>query len=66
MEQGWIRKDFGPEVLIWELLAPLVLIRISYWHAQATAEEIELGHRLVERHIDYFLRIVLLDKTDNV
>jgi AcrR family transcriptional regulator len=66
MEQGWIRKDFGPEVLIWELLAPLVLIRISYWHAQATDEEIELGHRLAERHIDYFLRIALLDKTDSV
>jgi AcrR family transcriptional regulator len=66
MEQGVIRKDFPPELLIWEFLTPLTLIRISYWHAQATEEEIELGHRLAERHINYFLRIVLIEKTDNV
>lgn len=66
MEQGLIRKDFPPEVLVWEFLTPFTLIRIAYWHAQATEEDIELGHRLAERHIDYFLRIVLIDKTDNV
>ncbi|GHO98335.1 hypothetical protein KSF_083830 [Reticulibacter mediterranei] len=66
MEQGLIRKDFPPELLIWEFLAPLTLIRISYWHAQATEEEVELGYRLAERHIDYFLRIALIDKTSNV
>ena len=32
----------------------------------ATEEEIEHGYHLAERHIDYFLRIALIDKTDNV
>jgi AcrR family transcriptional regulator len=65
MDQGLVRKDFAPEVLIWEFLTPLTLIRISYWHAQATEEEVEHGYRLAERHIDYFLRIALIDKTNN-
>ncbi len=65
MEQGFIRKDVSPEQLIWEFLAPLMLIRISYWHAQATEEEVELGHHLANRHLDYFLRIALVNLTEN-
>jgi AcrR family transcriptional regulator len=65
MEQGFIRNDVAPEQLIWEFLAPFTLIRISYWHAQATEEEVELGHGLANRHLDYFLRIALVNKTEN-
>ena len=65
MEQGRVRRDFPPELLVWELLAPLALIRITYWHAQATEAECELGHRRADLHIDYFLRTVLSQKTDD-
>jgi len=65
MEQGLIRRDFPPDHLVWELFAPLVVIRISYWHAQATEAEREAGHRRADLHIEYFLHNVLTHKTDN-
>jgi len=63
MEQGLVRNDFPAEQLAWELLTPLVIIRLSYWHAQATEAERELGHRRADLHIEYFLRTVLTQKT---
>lgn len=64
MEQRLIRGDVPAEHLVWELLAPLAIIRISYWHAQATEEDRALGHHRADLHIEYFLRTALTHKTD--
>jgi AcrR family transcriptional regulator len=65
IDRGRIRGDFPAKHLAWELLAPLALIRIAHWHAQATEEEQALGHRLAYLHIDYFLHTVLTAPTGN-
>jgi hypothetical protein len=65
IKQGLIRGDFPPEHLAWELLAPLAIIRIAYWHAQATEAERDLGLRRADLHIEYFLQTVLTSKTSS-
>lgn len=64
MEQGLLRNDFPAEHLVWELLAPLANIRALYWHAQATEEQRERGHRRADLHIEYFLSTALVPKTN--
>jgi AcrR family transcriptional regulator len=63
-EQGLVLDAFPPEHLVWELIAPLASLRFLYWHAQATEEERETGHRRAELHIDYFLHTVLSQRKE--
>ena len=59
MERGLIKSRIPAEHLVWELIAPLATIRFIYWHVQSSEDERETGHRLAERHVEYFLQSIL-------
>jgi hypothetical protein len=59
MDAGFVRDDFSAEHLVWELFAPVAYVRLLYLYGQATEEERRTGHRLAEKHVDYFLSCVL-------
>jgi AcrR family transcriptional regulator len=62
IERGLVRGDFAPEHLVWELMAPLINVRILFLHAQATPDDLAAGTRLADRHVDFFLACVLLPR----
>lgn len=55
VEDGQLRDDIATELLLWELLTPLVAIRILYLHAQAPPAWRKEGRRLAAEHVKYFL-----------
>ncbi len=52
---GLIRDDFPPEHLVWELMAPIAMIRLLHLHASATEDTRAAGRRLARAHVEYFL-----------
>ncbi|MBZ4016040.1 TetR family transcriptional regulator [Streptomyces purpurogeneiscleroticus] len=59
-KNGWLRTDFEPEHLVWELLAPLANARFVYLHAQATPEDRRKGHEWARKHVDFFVKCCVL------
>jgi AcrR family transcriptional regulator len=58
MERGLIKSPISEEHLAWEMLAPLVTIRLLYWNVQSSADDREIGHSMAERHVEYFLQSI--------
>jgi AcrR family transcriptional regulator len=56
--RGAIRSVAEPAGLAFEFLAPLVMVRILYFHQASTAEELRQGDVLVARHVETFLEMV--------
>lgn len=60
IEQRFVRGDFPVRHLLFEFFTPLVNIRHYHWQAQSSDEDIELGQRKADLHVEYFLRTVLV------
>lgn len=54
--QGSLRSDVSPEFLLWELTLPVAAVRILYLNAQSSTAVRKKGRKLVQDHVDYFLR----------
>src|SRR6266496_5425532 len=55
MDENAIRSDLSPEQLVWEWFGPLNVVRVLYFHGQATEAERLAGRRVAEQHLDFFL-----------
>lgn len=63
IRSGWMRGDFPPEHLAWELLAPLVSLRFAHLHPNASAADIKLAKAAGQRHVEYFLSCAMNPST---
>ncbi len=59
MDENAIRSDLSPEQLVWEWFGPLNVVRVLYFHGQATEAERLAGRRVAEQHLDFFLAALL-------
>jgi AcrR family transcriptional regulator len=59
MDAGLIRADFPAEHIVWELMAPMGIIRIIHLRADASDATRREGRRLADRHLEYFLDCVV-------
>jgi AcrR family transcriptional regulator len=55
MDTGLMRADILSEHLVWELMAPIVMIRLLYLHADADEDVRREARVLAQRHVDYFI-----------
>jgi AcrR family transcriptional regulator len=56
MTRGWVRDDVKAELLAWELLAPLALIRLSLLHSAADESDRDRAPEMARQHLDYFVK----------
>lgn len=54
--RGWMRDDVSPELLAWELLAPLATIRLSLLHSGADETERKRAHELAHQHLAFYVQ----------
>lgn len=54
---GSLRDDVGVDQLVWELFAPLFIVRFTYLRGGATPEDVETGRRAARDHVRWFLRV---------
>jgi AcrR family transcriptional regulator len=59
MDAGLIRSDHPAEHLVWELMAPIGIIRLIHLRADSSDAARREGRRLAARHLDYFLDCVV-------
>ena len=59
MDAGLIRRDHPAEHLVWELMAPIGIIRMIHLRADSSEATRREGRRLAARHLDYFLDCVV-------
>lgn len=55
IEAGLLREGFSPELVVFELMAPLGMLRLLYLHAAAAEDARRTGRELARRHVEYFL-----------
>ena len=59
--QGWVREDASPELLAWELVAPLATIRLSLLHAGATRTHRSRAKALARAHLEFYVQAHVRD-----
>lgn len=59
MDAGLIRSDHPAEHLVWELMAPIGIIRMIHLRADSSDGTRREGRRLAARHLDYFIDCVV-------
>jgi AcrR family transcriptional regulator len=57
---GWLRADIPAHQIVWELLAPLNIIRFLYLGHDAAPQELGHAGRMVSEHLDYFRACVFI------
>jgi AcrR family transcriptional regulator len=60
-EASQLRTDVPARQIVWELLAPLNVIRFLYLGHDASAEEIADARQLADDHLDYFLACTITE-----
>jgi hypothetical protein len=55
VREGSLRSDVPVDLLVWELTAPLLAVRLLYFSAQSSPTERREGRRYARRHVEYFL-----------
>jgi AcrR family transcriptional regulator len=65
IDAGLVASAAPPEFLGWELFSPVAYIRLLYLHGQASAAERRAGHRLADRHVQFFIACMLRTGTDS-
>ena len=59
MDEGLIRSGHPAEHLVWELMAPIGIIRMIHLRADSSDAMRREGRLLADRHLDYFLDCVV-------
>jgi AcrR family transcriptional regulator len=65
-DAGLLRDDVTPAQLVWELVTPVATIRFLYLHAEASEAERQVGYRLVDDHVAFFLACTLREPNQEV
>ena len=58
-QQGAMRRGVQPEILAFEFLAPLVMLRILHYNQASSASDLLQGDVLVGQHVEAFLHLAL-------
>ena len=56
--EGLLRHDVSVEQLVWELFAPLHVIRFLHLHAGATHTDLTQARQMADDHVAFFLTCV--------
>lgn len=55
MKRGWLRDAASPQLLAWELVAPLATIRLTLLHGRSSKAERRQAHRLARKHLAFYV-----------
>ncbi len=58
LDRGLIKADFPTTFLVWELISPLMNVRLLYLKAENSEEQRQEGRHIARQHIAYFLASV--------
>ena len=63
-QAGQMRTDVPARQIVWELLAPLNVIRFLYLGHDATETEVETANQMVADHLAYFFTCTVINTTE--
>lgn len=64
MNNGYLRRDFPLDLMIWELISPLASLRLAFLQAQSKPAELERALNLAQQHIRFFIQVATLPQED--
>ncbi|KUH94935.1 hypothetical protein AU187_15065 [Mycobacterium sp. IS-1556] len=63
-EAGQLRTDLPARQIVWELIAPLNVIRFLYLGHNSRPDEVDRARQMAAEHLDYFLACTITDTTE--
>src|SRR5207249_1854066 len=59
MDAGLVRTDFPADHVVWELMAPIGIMRMTHLRADSSDSARREGRRIAARHLEFFISSVV-------